>query len=237
MAKRFIILEGQSNCTGVGSDGAGGAPAGLPDATVQLWRHVNQIGTTAYYDAIAAALDTTPVSSTYFGIECQLGKDLRAAGVPSGDLIILKACANGTSVKQWLPSDASEYWALLKTGIIAARPRSGDYTVHLVSIRGEYESVDATDAGALSYAADYTTYYNAIAGELGVTPRRHVCRVRAAVTGGTHVAIVRAQQAAIANYLINTDDLTTTDGTHLDPPSINTLGSRVATSIRTELGI
>jgi hypothetical protein len=221
----FVFVAGQSNA--VGNPGATSPPGGLPLAAVRFFRHV--AGTNKnIQDITHQDLQISVATDTYNSVELQLGVDLNTVG---RTVRIAKAAVNGTAMSTWVPSAGTHYYKL-KNAILGARPQSlVTMNCHLVWLQGEYEATDATETLALQWASDFTTMHSALVAFVGRPIRKHICRTMLTLPGGTWINTVRAQQASVADSLIDTDDLTTVDGTHYDAASLNTLGSRCAASI------
>lgn len=234
MASRLIICAGQSN--GLGVDGAACAAGGLPIASVPFIRMMGNAGAQSLTDSVATTLRTTSTTPASMGLECQMALDLKA-GAWSGDTVcVVKCTQNGTAIATWLPTAAERYIDTIKAACLNMRPSIGraGFKAYLVWNQGEAERDDPTNAAL--WASRFAIIHSNLTSFLGVAPRRTIIRLRNGI--GTENAVIRAQQASVADDLINRDDTTGDSGAIYGPANVhdmcsaqNTIGSRVATAL------
>jgi hypothetical protein len=102
--------------------------------------------------------------------------------------------------------------------------------------QGENEAVQVSGTPALSWAANWiTTLEYFMANVLRKSAFVIVNQIPAELLGGTHVAVVRAQQAALATYfggkLVDCSGLPTTDGVHFTTAGYISLGELDAAKV------
>ncbi len=200
------IIGGQSNCEGVtiDVDGSFSPPSYFanPDSRVRLMRRI-LAGTDAISDATLQDLKYTTLATTHHGTELALGAKL-LAGRPAGTLVaILKVCATGSYVTDWIESGGT-YNAALQTAVADFKAALlGSYPTvpfrwHWIWDQGEREARDGTEAAALAWSANFQTLHGQMETYTSATLRPHILANWLDLAGATWNATVNSQKAAAA---------------------------------------
>lgn len=222
----LLLFGGQSNMEGAGAANYSGfAPAGIPNANVRFASRTS-LGSGA---VAAGELRVDPVNN-HFGPELKCAQDCYEAGWTS--LTVAKGAYGGQPITQFLPG-GSYYWYLKDSMMRALQPKLGPTTAYFIWNQGEAETIEVAETNALLWASRYNTLHAIVEGWAGQTMPKIICRTSNKyhiVTGdAAWMNTVRAQQASVADYLIDTDDFTFQgDDAHYIPSDYNVLGSRIS---------
>lgn len=212
----------------VDTNGSNDPPAGVPTDTVRMFRRVLN-GGEAITDAVPVNLGTTTTSVTYHAQELGLGLGLQ--GHIPGLATILKVCAGGSAIVDWVEGGSKN--AGLQLAIsdfraqLALKYPGVPVRWHFVWNQGETEAVAVSQSSALAWASNFATLLSQIAGYTGqATIRPHIVRIWHSLAGGTWLSTVRSQQASAASaasgYLLDVDS--TLDG-HMQSDDIHWTGA------------
>lgn len=219
-----IILGGQSNMQGSspspqGPEGGADYAAGTmtPDPSIRFFASDNFGEHTA-----PGALGMVPWGDTigdgqrapHHGPEQKLGASLKAAGWTN--ITILKWTHNGTIISHFMPGGVDHY--RLHRVIQGGHGRGSTITSFFVWMQGCSDAVaaDSSLTQANAWGSNYDILYAAVAAAIGQAPRggKIIGRINNNIYGAAQattapwVSNVRAEQARVANQLINTDGLT-----------------------------
>lgn len=206
-----VIYFGASSCLGTETDAA---PAGMPSNAAQLWQTVP--GSAVDADSFGP-LAVLP--SGAHGAELQLGLNMPG-------LAIVKVAHISTALDEWLPG--APFGDALAGEVAEAAASLPPSRWHLVTLIGGDEARAPSEEPALAWASNFAAIRAELAGVVGQPLSATVVQIYARIPGGTWIATVRAQQAAVADMLIDIDDLPHVGNLHPTGASQNAIGDRLA---------
>ncbi len=229
-----VVVGGQSNTQG-SSPSPGGVEGGAdfaagtmpPDPTIGFCANDNfgehtaraPLGMVPWGDTIGNGL-----RAPHHGPEQKLGARLKAAGWTN--ITILKWTHNGTIISAFLPGGAD--WYRLQRVITAGHPPATNITPFFIWMQGESDALSTSSlAQANDWGNKYNTLYAAVTAAVGkpLVGGKIIGRIHNDIYGASqpsiapYVANVRAEQARVADHLIDCDGLALYPQDHLHYPS------------------
>ncbi len=213
----LLLVAGQSNAAG--TDKAN-PPAGLPDASIPLWRN-------SYYDNSGShtwdALDLDRTHGLTYSHEVATARAVQAAGYRVG---VIKLTQGSTYMNRWVPGAkvgwaGSKFYAEISEAMAAAPaafPGATDFVVHFIWDQGEAEARYFDEPTVRKWHQQYVLVRGGVEQAVGGPVHAHIVRTSSVIVGKTFPGVLEEQQALSADdpeHLHNTDDATVRkDGVH-----------------------